>query len=553
MTYTSINPSEFKLNVPEYYNFTTDIIEKWAQDPERVALVVVDTHGDHFEEFTFANLADQANRFLQVLHARGIGKGDRVVVVLPRIHEWYIAVLAMIKGGILPIPTTSQCTPRDLVYRLLKSSACAVITDMENVAKFDSVAHESPELKHQFLVVPKNAHEQHEIPAKWTLFHDAIAQFPNTRVEVPKTRSDDPMLLYFTSGTVAYPKIVLHTQSSYGIAHEITSRFWHDLRPGDLHWTITDTGWAKTAWGALFGQWILGARVLIHNCPRFEAKVTLRILQDRGVTSFCAPPTVYRMLVHEDLKSYHFGSLRHCTSAGEPLNPEILRVWLDSTGMNIYDGYGQTETVNVLANLPGMTIKPGSMGKPTPGHEMAVLDEAGNPLPTGQVGQIALRIRPNRPVGLFAGYWNEPELTQSVFSGDWYLTGDKAQVDEDGYFWFFGRNDDVIITSGYRIGPFEVENALIEHPAVLEAAAVASPDHERGEIVKAFVVLVPGHEGTPELVKNLQQYVREVTAPYKYPRKIEFVESLPKTISGKIRRCELKQKEWENVAPNNPV
>jgi acyl-coenzyme A synthetase/AMP-(fatty) acid ligase len=360
---------------------------------------------------------------------------------------------------------------------------------------------------------------------------------------VEPTRSDDPLLIYFTSGTVA-TKMVLHTQASLGIGHQITARFWQDLKPSDLHWTLSDFGWAKAAWGKLFGQWALGAANFLWDArgkPDFD--LILRMIGEHRVTTFCAPPTVFRALVLEDLPRYDWSSLRHCVSAGEPLNPEVIKIWRDATGLMIYDGYGQTETVNLVANYRCMEVRPGSMGKPTPGFDVCVVDDDGKVLEAGEEGHVAVRVAPERPVGLFREYWRDPEATAGAFRGDWYFTGDRATIDEDGYFWFVGRSDDVIISSAYRIGPFEVESALVEHAAVAEAAVVGKPDPERGQIVKAFVILVPGQTGSQDLVAELQDHCKQVSAPYKYPREIEFVSELPKTISGKIRRVELRQRE----------
>jgi len=533
----------FKLDVPEFFNFTTDVVEKWAQDPARVALVIADITGERTEQFTFAQLGAKANQFAGALLKRGLRKGDTVIVMLPQNYEWYVALLAMFKIGILPMPTTTQCTARDLLFRLQKSEASAVITDRENAYKIEEVASQSASLKCKFMVDEPTRRSAHGHAGDWCCFHAAMAAEPE-KLAVEKSRSSDPIMIYFTSGTVAYPKMVVHTQASLGIGHEITARFWHDIRETDLHWTLTDTGWAKAGWGTLFGQWKLGARVFIFNQPRFDAAATLRMLEKSGVTTFCAPPTAFRMFAHENLKSYRFPTLRHCTSAGEPLNPEIIKIWRDATGLDIHDGYGQTETVNVIANYRCMPIKPGSMGKPAPTFHVAVLGEKGEELPDGEEGELAIKLGAERPVGLFAGFWKDPDATKHALGGQWYMTGDKARRDAEGYYWFFGRNDDVIITAGYRIGPFEIESAIIEHPAVLEAAAVASPDELRGEVVKAFIKLKKGFEPSDTLAKEIQQHVRTVTAPYKYPRKIEFVESLPKTISGKIKRGELKAREW---------
>jgi acyl-coenzyme A synthetase/AMP-(fatty) acid ligase len=338
--------------------------------------------------------------------------------------------------------------------------------------------------------------------------------------------------------------MVLHTQASYGIGHEITARFWMDLHPGDLHWTVSDTGWAKAAWGLLFGQWRLGAAVFLwdqRGKPDYER--LLSMIGEHHVTTFCAPPTVYRTVVLDDLSRYDWSSLRHVTSAGEPLNPEVMREWREATGTDIHDGYGQTETVNLVANYRCVPIRPGSMGKPTPGFDVEIVDVDGRPVAPGEVGHVGVRVSPERPVGLFREYWRDEAATANSVRGDFYDTGDLARADEDGYLWFVGRADDIITSSAYRIGPFEVESALVEHRAVAEAAVVGKPDAVRGEIVKAFVALKPGFDPSDALARDLQEHVKHRTAPYKYPREIEFVDELPKTVSGKIRRVELRERE----------
>ena len=341
--------------------------------------------------------------------------------------------------------------------------------------------------------------------------------------------------------------MTVHTNASYGIGHIITGKFWLDLKPGDLHWNLSDTGWAKAAWSSIFGPWNMGAAVFVqHSVGKFGPKETLKLLEKYPITTLCGPPTAYRLFVLDDLKKYNFASLRHCVAAGEPLNPEVIEVWKKATGTTIRDGYGQTESVLMVATFPCLDVKFGSMGKPSPGFYVSVIDEDANEVEANQEGDIAVRIKPERPVGLFKEYYNDPERTQASIRGDWYLTGDRAYKDEDDYFWFVGRADDVIISSGYRIGPFEVESALVEHPAVAESAVVASPHEMRGEVVKAFIILAPGYQGSDDLVKDIQNYVKSNTAPYKYPREIEFVEELPKTISGKIRRVELRDQEKKN-------
>jgi acetyl-CoA synthetase/medium-chain acyl-CoA synthetase len=338
--------------------------------------------------------------------------------------------------------------------------------------------------------------------------------------------------------------MVLHTHASYPIGHIVTGKFWLDLTPDDLHWNLSDTGWAKAAWSSLFGPWNMGAAVFVyrqHGKPNPDA--ILQQFAQRQITSFCGPPTIFRMLVQTDLSKYRFDSLRSCVAAGEPLNPEVIEAWRRATGLTIRDGYGQTETVVAAANFPGVEVRSGSMGKPSPGYTVDVIGDDAQPLPANKEGDIAIKVRPERPVGLFREYWNDPEATASRFRGDWYLTGDRAYRDEDGYLWFVGRSDDVIISAAYRIGPFEVESALVEHPAVVEAAVVGKPDPERGEIVKAYCSLAPGYEPSEQLTKELQDHVKNVTAPYKYPREIEYTDDLPKTISGKIRRVELRERE----------
>ena len=527
-----------RLEVPEYFNFGFDVVDRWADDRTKLALISVDPSGENVQHHTFWDLKILSNKFANVLRDRGIQKGDRVFIMLPRIPEWYVAMVALMKLGALPMPGTTLLTPKDIEYRINTAEAVMAITDDEGAAKVDEAAGGCQTLKHLLTMSGEKR--------GWLSYDQEMAAASRVLENVERTRSDDPLLIYFTSGTVGYPKMVLHTQASCAIGHVISAKYWHDLKETDLMWTLSDTGWAKAAYGKLFGQWTLGAAVMQHDARgRFDAPLTMRLLENHGVTSFCAPPTAYRMLVLEDLSKYNLDNLRHCTGAGEPLNPEVMKQWEDGTGLVIYDGYGQTETVLLVGNFRCNEVRPGSMGKPSPGFTIAVVDEQGNEAPTGEEGQIAVKIKPERPVGLFQEYWRDSEAMERSFLGDWYLTGDKAYKDEDGYYWFVGRADDVIISAGYRIGPFEVESALIEHPAVAESAVVASPDPVRGDIVKAFVILAPGYVPSDELVVSLQDHVRSTTAPYKYPRAVEFVTELPKTVSGKIRRVELRQQELD--------
>jgi acetyl-CoA synthetase len=357
-----------------------------------------------------------------------------------------------------------------------------------------------------------------------------------------KTRSSDPMVIFFSSGTTGEPKMVMHSHD-YPLGHIVTARFWHDVRSNDLHFTVSDTGWAKSAWGKLLGQWVEGAAVFVYDYRnKFNATELLPIIEKYGITTFCAPPTIYRMLIMADLRKYDFSELRHCVSAGELINPEVIKAWKDATGLEIYEGYGQTETVLCIGTFPSIEPRYGSMGKPTPGWHIELHDEDGKQVKPGEEGSIAIRIDP-RPVGFFMEYWGNEEANANSTRGGFYYTGDRAIKDEDGYFWFVGRDDDVIKASGYRIGPFEVESAILEHQAVQEAAVIGSPDIIRGFVVKAFIVLKSGYEPSDKMARDIQEYVKSVTAPYKYPRKIEFVNELPKTISGKIKRKDLREAE----------
>jgi acetyl-CoA synthetase/medium-chain acyl-CoA synthetase len=376
------------------------------------------------------------------------------------------------------------------------------------------------------------------LPSGWIDWAEALAAQPDAPAPQPPTRASDPALVYYTSGTTGPPKAVLHDHA-YTFAQRYTALHWLGLRRDDRLWTTSDTGWAKAAYSVLFGPWSVGAEVCLYH-GRFEPRRELELLAEFAPQVFCAPPTEFRLLVKEDVAGFAFPGLREVVSAGEPLNPEVIRAWQEATGLTIRDGYGQTETILLVGNFPGMPVKPGSMGLPNPGHRVEVIDAEGRALPPGEVGDVALQ---GDPPGLFRGYWKDPEASARCRRGEWYVTGDRAWRDEDGFFWFVGRADDVIISAGYRIGPFEVESALVEHPDVVEAAVVAAPDPDRGAIVKAFVVLRAGVAGDAALVRRLQEHVKSVTAPYKYPRAIEFVSELPKTVSGKIRRVELRQRE----------
>ena len=534
---------EFRWEVPEHYNFAFDVVDHWGEDAQKLAMLWVNERGEE-KRLTFRDFTVRSNQVGNALRAMGIRKGDRILIMSPRLPEWWEAVLGIMKIGAISMPGTTLLTPKDVAYRIQAAEAVAVITDDEGALKVEQVANECPTLR---LKIVLGAERE-----GWVNYARAVASAMSTLKPEP-THSDEPMMLYFTSGTVGYPKMVLHTHVSYPIGHIVTGKYWLDLKPTDLHWNLSDTGWAKAAYSNLFGPWIMGAAMFTFDGRgRFDARQTLELLERYPISTFCAPPTAYRLLVLENLRHYHLAALRHCIGAGEPLNPEVIEAWQRGTGQIIRDGYGQTETVILVANFPPLPVKPGSMGKPSPGLTIGVVDDDGREVVAGTEGDIAVKLTPMRPVGLFKEYWRNPEATSNCIRGEWYITGDRAIRDEDGYFWFVGRADDVIISAGYRIGPFEVESALIEHPSVAEAAVVASPDQIRGEIVKAFVILAPGHQPSEQLMQDLQEHVKRVTAPYKYPREIEFTSELPKTISGKIRRVELRQHERERKAVGRP-
>lgn len=528
----------FALDAPTRYNPVIDIVEAWAEGTSSdMALVSLDDQGQTLARWTVEQLASAAREAALAFTLLGVGVGDRVLVMLPRCPEWYAVVLGAIRVGAVIAPAPNLLTAKDIEYRVQRARASVIVTSPDGADKVDRQAAHLPGVEHLLLV---GAGER--IRTSWRDWETLVAQAPSHDDALPEypTAATDPMFLYFTSGTVSHPKMVMHTQASYSLGHVSTARYWHDLRAGDVHWTVSDTGWAKAAWGALFGQWHEGATVLQVDLARPDPDTILGILEAEAVTSFCAPPTLYRLLVQHDLTSYDLSMLRHCTSAGEPLNPEVIRAWHQGTGgLTVYDGYGQTETTNLVANYRTVPVRPGSMGKPAPGYDVDIVDEDGIPTGPGVIANIAVRTNP-RPVGLFTGYVDDDAATAAAMRSDWYFTGDRASKDSDGYIWFEGRSDDVITSSAYRIGPFEVESALVEHPAVAESAVVGKPDVDRTEIVVAFVILASGFKGSDDLVTELQSHCRSLTAPYKYPREIYFVDELPKTISGKIRRSELR-------------
>lgn len=520
------------LDVPEFTNFATDVMDRFAEEqPDALALLWVDAAGEREARFSFAEIVAESRRVAAGLQRLGLRAGDRVKIVVGREPAWWICTLAAVRAGLVSIPGTTLLTPKDFDERFRRAGVVGVIADAANAEKVDAVREKHPNLR--ACVVTTGSREG------WV----SLGDFPaGAEPEPVTTRAEDECMVYFTSGTTGAPKMVVHTHASYPIGHRVTGGYWIGCGPGDLHWNMSDTGWAKAAYSSLFGPWSQGAGVFVQEAPaKFDAADMLDTLRRFPITSFCSAPTAFRQLIAEPaLAANPPKGLRRVQAAGEPLNPEVWHAWKAATGIEIHEGYGQTETVILVCNHESFPVKPGSMGRTAPGVEVEVVTEALEPAEPMSEGEIAVRIAPGRPVGLFVGYENNPEENAEKFREGWYLTGDRGYRDADGYFWFIGRSDDVILSAGYRIGPFEVESALIEHPAVLEAGVVGAPHPERYQIVKAFITLNAGHEATPELARELQDHVKRTTAPYKYPREVVFVDELPKTVSGKIRRVELR-------------
>ncbi|XP_054570109.1 acyl-coenzyme A synthetase ACSM4, mitochondrial-like [Eptesicus fuscus] len=530
--------------LPERFNFAGDVLDQWAQKektgerPASPALWWVNGKGGEVK-WSFGELGTLSRKAANVLSEPcGLARGDRVAVILPRVPEWWLVNVACMRTGLVFMPGTTQLTAKDILYRLRASKAKGLVASEEVAPAVESIVSECPDLKTKLLVSPRSR-------PGWLSFQELFqcASSEHSRVE---TGSREPAAIYFTSGTTGSPKMAQHSHGSLGIGYTLCGRYWLDLQSSDTIWNMSDTGWIKAAIGSVFAPWLQGACVFVHQMAQFDADTFLDTLTTYPITTLCCAPTVYRMLVQKDLKRYKFLKLRRCLTGGEPLNAEVREQWKGRTGLDLHEGYGQTEVGIICANLKGQDIKPGSMGKGVLPYDVQIIDENGNILPTGKEGDIALSLKPTRPFSFFSEYVDNPGKTAATVRGDFYVTGDRGVMDSDGYFWFVGRADDVIITSGYRIGPFEVESALIEHPAVVESAVVSSPDPIRGEVVKAFVVLsAPFKSSDPEkLTLELQEHVKKVTAPYKYPRKVEFVEQLPKTITGKIKRNVLRDQEW---------
>jgi acetyl-CoA synthetase len=530
----------YRVNIPDKFNFAYDIIDAWAfEQPLKIALTWCNDHGDE-RFFTFDDLKRLSNQAANFFTSVGISKGDVVMLLLKRRWQYWICTLGLQKIGAISIPATVQLTKKDIVYRNNAASVKMIVsvTETEIIQNIEAALLESPSVVCKALVDgPKEG---------WKDFNFELGQ-ASTNWTRPTgnaaTGGYDPMLMYFTSGTTGMPKIVLH-DFIHPIGHIVTAHYWQRLGTEGLHLTVSESGWAKTGWGKIYGQWICGVNIFVYDMDKFIPDRLLQMIEKYQITSFCAPPTIYRFLIKEDLSKYNLSSIKIACTAGEPLNPEVYNQFKKSTGLDIIEGFGQSETTVLCANFEWITPKPGSMGKPSPLYEIDIVDEDSRSCPTGVEGNIVIKNLGNQlPPGLFKQYYRDEEATKKVWQNGIYNTGDVAWRDEDGYFWFVGRSDDVIKCSGYRIGPFEVESALHEHPSVLECAVTAAPDPVRGQVVKATIVLAKGWEASDKLAKELQNHVKKVTAPYKYPRVVEFVSELPKTISGKIKRVEIREND----------
>ena len=530
--------------IPENFNFAYDVMDAWAAEkPEGLAILWTNDQGEEIST-TFGELKEQTDQAASYLMSLGIGKNDPVMLILKRRYEWWVIMLALHKIGAIVIPATHMLTKKDIIYRNTRASVKAIICvdDAYVVSQIQAAMSESPMVK-QYITVTDHGKP---IPEGFRDWQSEWQQAPKFQKPAFVNDNNDTMLMYFTSGTSGEPKMVAHDYL-YAMGHLTTGVFWHNLHEGSLHLTVADTGWGKAVWGKFYGQWFAGATVFVFDHEKFNADTLLRQIEKYRVTSFCAPPTIYRFMIREDLSNYDLSSLEYCTTAGEALNPAVFDKFLEKTGIRMMEGFGQTETTMTLGTFPWMTPKPGSMGIPNAQYDIDLLRADGTSCEDGEKGEIVIRVGDKKPIGLFKEYYRDEELTREAWHDGIYHTGDMAWRDEDGYYWFEGRIDDVIKSSGYRIGPFEVESALMTHPAVVECAITGVPDDIRGMVVKATVVL--GKEwkdkAGDDLVKELQQHVKKVTAPYKYPRIVEFVDELPKTISGKIRRVEIRKKDAE--------
>lgn len=531
--------NNFDIKIPEKFNFVYDVVDVIAkEDPQREAIVWCDESGKD-ARFTFEDLQKKSAQVANYFCSLGIKKGDAVMLVLKNQYEFWFCLLALHRIGAIAVPATHMLMKKDFIYRNNKASIKMIVAvnRQELLEVVDSSQSESPTLQHKIVVEGERE--------GWTEFYQGIEAMPDTFDEPTgkdAVNNDDIMILYFTSGTTGNPKMVQHN-FAYPLGHIHTAKYWQQVIDGGLHYTVADTGWAKAIWGKIYGQWLCGSAVFVYEYEKFIPADLLKAIEKYKITTFCAPPTIYRFLIKEGLDGYDLSSLKHCAVAGEPLSPEVYNQFLNMTGIKLMEGYGQTELTLTLGTFPWMEPKPGSMGRPAPGYDIDVVDVYGHSVGIGEEGQIVVRTNKFQPIGMFGGYYRDQKATDAVWADGVYYTGDMAWVDEDGYYWFVGRADDVIKSSGYRIGPFEVESALLEHSSVLECAVTGVPDPVRGQVVKATITLVKGYEASDALAKEIQEHVKKVTAPYKYPRIIEFVDELPKTISGKIRRVQIREED----------
>lgn len=533
----------FEIIVPDNFNFAYDVMDAWAEEqPDKLAMIWANDKGQEIK-YTYADIKRETDKTASYFQTLGIGKGDRVMLILKRHYEFWYSILALHKVGAVVIPATHLLTKKDIVYRNNAAGTKAIICcgDKDILEHVQSAKADSPTIEHLISVGP-------EVPEGWDDFHKGIESAP-AFVRPAKNDSEDMCLIYFTSGTSGEPKMVAHS-FTYALGHIATASYWHNIDEDDIHLTVADTGWGKAVWGKLYGQWIAGSVVFVYDHEKFTPADMLKMIEKHKITSFCAPPTIYRFLIREDLSKYDLSALRHLSTAGEALNEAVYDTMLKITGLKIHEGFGQTETTLSIGTFNWVEPKGGSMGIPSPLYDIDIITPDGRRCEDGEQGEIVIRLNKKRPVGLFKEYFRDPELTAEAFTdgGMTYHTGDVAWRDEEGYLFFVGRTDDVIKSSGYRIGPFEVESALMTHPAVVECAITGVPDEVRGKVVKATIVLGKGYEPSDELIKELQDHVKRVTAPYKYPRIIEFVKELPKTISGKIRRVEIRQNDEKKNA-----
>jgi acetyl-CoA synthetase len=532
----------FKIQVPENFNFAYDVVDEYAQKhPEKRAIVWCNDY-DQERILTFRDLKEYSDKAANFFKESGIKKGDKVMLTLKSRLEFWFCILALHKIGAITIPATHMLKTKDIVYRIKEAGIKMVVCIGEDgVPQYFDEAHQ--QMGDNGLIKVVVGDEERE---GWLNFREelknASPEFKRPAGD-QRTKIHEPSLVYFSSGTTGLPKMVLHDYT-YPFGHIITAK-WQNVLDDGLHYTVADTGWAKAMWGQIYGQWIAGSAIFVYDYERFDASKMLEKASKHGVNTFCAPPTIYRFLIQEDLSQYDFSTLKYAVTAGEPLNPEVYNKFREFTGLKLMEGFGQTECVVCIANFPWMDPRPGSMGKPSPGYHIELMDKEGQFCDIGEEGEIIIKTSQEKPPGLFRGYYMDPEKTEEVWHDGYYHTGDTAWMDEDGYLWFVGRNDDMIKSSGYRIGPFEVESAVISHPAVLECAITGVPHPLRGQVVKATVVLTREYQPSEELKKEIQNHVKSVTAPYKYPRIIEFVDELPKTISGKIRRVEIRTRDME--------